>query len=230
LAYAEGERTFLIDSDLEEEPELLEQFVKEMETAQADVVFGVQARRKGYFFERLTGEIFFTVFNLLSTHPIPRNVITARIMSKRYVRSLVAHKESDPVIAGLWAITGYKQVPYTVNKGHKGKTTYDLGRKFAILVNSITSFSNKPLILIFYLGCLVSFLSFCAAFYLVFRRLMFGIMAEGYTSIIVSVWLMGGITVLSLGVVGLYVSKIFTETKNRPYTIVREYFARAKED
>jgi len=226
LAYAEGERTFLIDSDLEEEPELLEQFVKEMETAQADVVYGVQARRKGDWFERLSGDFFYFVFNLLSSYPVSGNLLTIRLMSDRYVKSLIEHKESEIFLAGLWAITGYKQIPFVVTKAHKGRSTYSLGRKLSILINSITSFSNQPLILIFYFGCIISFFSFGATLYLLARRLFFGVLLEGWTSIIVSVWLLGGLILMSLGIIGIYLSKVYMETKRRPYTIIRQLFHR----
>ena len=92
LEYARGELIFLVDSDLEEEPELLETFHAEFTASGADVVFGVQGKRKGNYFERVSGAVFFKVFNLLSTHPIPTNHMTARLMTRRYVAALLRHR------------------------------------------------------------------------------------------------------------------------------------------
>jgi putative glycosyltransferase len=226
LAHADGDRIFLLDSDLEEEPELLEQFNKEMDSTQADVVYGVQVRRKGDGLERLSGYFFYPIFNFLSNYPVPTNLLTVRLMSERYVKSLVEYKENEIFLAGLWAITGYKQIPLMVNKAHKGRTTYNVGRKVSILINSITSFSNKPLVIIFYFGSLISVISFFEIMNLLVRRLFFGIQLEGWTSLIVSIWLLGGLTIMSLGVIGVYISKIFMETKRRPYTTIRQIFER----
>lgn len=225
LAHARGELVFLIDSDLEEEPELLGEFYRILKETAADVVYGVQQRRKGGLFERLSGALFFKLFNLFSTHAIPSNLITARLMSHRYVTALVSHQEREVCISGLWAITGFKQVPTFVKKHYKGASSYNFRNKIYTLVNVVTSFSNKPLILIFYLGCLIIMLSSTAALYLIVRRLFFGVLLEGWASLIVSIWLLGGLTIFCLGVIGIYLSKIFIETKQRPYTIIRQIYA-----
>ncbi len=224
LAHGRGRLVFLIDCDLEEEPELLIRFYDEMKASSADVVYGVQQARKGSFIEKVTGSLFYSVFNLLSSYPVPRNVLVARLMSQRYVASLVEHKDREVFLLGLWAITGFKQVPVVVRKDSKGSSTYNFRRKVSILVNSITSFSNKPLVFIFYVGCVISVVSIIAALYLMVRRLFFGIFLEGWPSLIVSIWLLGGLTILSLGIIGIYLSKVFTETKQRPYTVIRHCY------
>jgi len=215
---------FLIDSDLEEEPELLERFHKELAATRAEVVFGVQEKRKGGFFERMSGAIFFGLFNMLSTHPIPRNLIIARLMTRKYVSALVLHQERETMIAGLLTLTGFRQVAVTVLKQHKGTSTYDLRRKFSHFVNAITSFSSKPLVFIFYLGCVIVVVSSIAALDLIVRKLFFGTLLQGWASLVVSIWLLGGVTIFCLGVIGIYLSKIFIEVKQRPYTIIREVY------
>lgn len=229
LAHAKGELVFLIDCDLEEEPELLGKFYDQFASADADVVYGVQQARKGGFFEQVTGNIFFRLFNLLSTYPVPANLITARLMSKRYVASLVEHKDREVFLAGLWAITGFKQVPLAVQKHRKGSSTYDLSQKVSVFVNSVTSFSTKPLVFIFYLGCTIVLLSSLAALFLIVRRVFFGVYLAGWPSLIVSVWLLGGLTIFCLGVIGIYLSKIYMETKQRPYTVIRHIYERTDE-
>lgn len=224
LTHARGELVFLLDSDLEEEPELLLEFYETFKATKADVVFGVQKRRKGDFFERISGGLYFKVFNLFSTHSIVPNHITARLMTGKYVSALTKHQEREFVMSGLWALTGFNQVPVFVTKHHTSPSAYNLRRKFSHLVNAITSFSNKPLIFIFYLGTLIMIVASIAALDLIIRRLFFGVMLEGWASLIVSIWLLGGITIFCLGVIGIYLAKIFTETKQRPYTIIKNVY------
>lgn len=225
LTYARGDLVFLIDSDLEEEPEVLEAFYQKLRETNADVVFGVQEKRKGRLLERVGGAIFYKIFNVLSTHSIPRNVITARLMSREYVRALTEHREREMMMAGLWTLTGFKQVPMPVRKLQRPGSTYTFRRRVAQLVNAITSFSSKPLEMIFYLGCAILFVSTTAALLLIIGRLFFGTLLLGWPSLIVSIWMLGGLTIFCLGVIGIYLSKIFIEVKQRPYTIVKDVYA-----
>jgi putative glycosyltransferase len=152
LSLARGGRVFLIDSDLEEPPELFEAFQRALVEQQADVVYGAQDARKGGMIERASGALFFRVFNALSDVPLTPNLTTVRLMTRRYVDALVQHREREMIIAGLWAITGFKQVAHPVRKGSRRASSYGFGRKVAHLVNSVTSFSDRPLVFIFYLG------------------------------------------------------------------------------
>jgi putative glycosyltransferase len=226
LAHARGGLVFLLDSDLEEDPELLGRFHGELRASGADVVFGVQNQRRGGLVERWSGSLFFTLFNLLTDHPLPRNLVTVRLMTRRYLDALLLHEERETVVAGLWAITGFKQVALGIDKHARAASTYNLRRKLVLLVDSVTSFSDRPLILIFYLGCLILLLSSLGATYLIIRRLFFGVLLGGWPSLIVSVWLLGGITIFCLGILGIYLSKVFIETKRRPSVVVRHVYER----
>jgi putative glycosyltransferase len=188
------------------------------------VVYGVQDRRKGGLVERVTGRLFYRLFDWLAPFPMPGNLSTARLMTRRYVRSLVAHRERETMIAGLWAITGYHQVPLAVQKQSHGGSTYDLRRKLAILLNAVTSFSDRPVVIVFCLGLAIALLAGLAAAGLVARWLLFGAPLAGWPSLVVSIWLLGGLTLLSIGVVGLYVARILVEAKRRPYAIVRQVY------
>ena len=221
LAESRGDLVFLIDSDLEEEPEILPVMLTQMEESGADVVYGVQSIRRGSAFERFSGFIFYTLFNLLSTHPIPRNLLTVRLMTRRYVDGLLLHRERETIIAGLWEATGFHQEPITVEKSARGGTNYNMRRKLAVLVDAVTSFSAKPLIVSFYLGIAIVSLSGAAAASLVVRVVLFGALLEGWASLIISIWLLGGMILFSLGMIGIYLSRIFMETKGRPNVIVR---------
>ncbi|MCB4756456.1 MAG: glycosyltransferase family 2 protein [Elusimicrobia bacterium] len=224
LSLVRGRKVFMIDSDLEEDPELLHPFNESLERGGADVVFGIQASRKGRLFERLSGWVFYKVFNFLSSIPIPSNVVTVRLMTKRYVDSLLRHHETELFLPGLWQLAGYRQLPLAIEKHDKGRTSYNLARKVRLMTNAITSFSDKPLILIFYTGLLISFCALIYIIRLVTRALFYGIPVPGYASIVVSFWFLGGLTIFFIGVLGIYISKIFLETKGRPYVLIRDVY------
>jgi len=229
LAHARSDLVFLIDSDLEEDPETLSAFAEALHESHADVVYGVQQKRRGGLVERWSGWLFFKIFNLLSEYAIPENVLTVRLMTRRYVSALLTHRERETTIAGLWAMTGFRQVALAVPKHVKSASTYNLGRKIALLVNAVTSFSDRPLVMIFYFGLTIGSLASVAAIYLVIRRLFFGVALPGWPSLIVSVWMLGGLHLIALGIIGIYLSRVFIETKQRPYTIVSHVYEHAPE-
>jgi putative glycosyltransferase len=230
LAHARGELVFLLDCDLEEEPEWLLRFHEMLRRTGADVIYGVQAERKGGLVERIAGDVFYTLLNGMLTDPIPRNVLTVRLMTRRYVRALVQHQDREICLAALWVITGFDQRPLEVIKGNRPGTSYSLRDRISALVNAVTSFSNRPLIYIFYTGAAVVTISFLAGLTLVIRAMTGGIGVAGYASLIVSIWFLGGLTLFSIGIVGVYLAKVFTETKNRPYTVIRAEYGTPEVD
>jgi putative glycosyltransferase len=230
LSYTSGDLIFLIDCDLEEEPELLQIFYSRLAEENCDVVFGVQKSRKGNFFEKWSGEVFYRFINYLSEIDMPRNIITARLMTRRYVNSLLEFREQEIFLAGIWYITGFNQIAVEVFKHSTSKTTYKLKNKVAIAINAITSFSNKPLLLIFNLGMTITVISFFYILYLVVRKVLYAQSLIGWTSLLVSVWFIGGLIISFIGIIGIYISKIFIETKNRPYTIVRSKYGINSDD
>ena len=229
LAHARGEWIFLIDCDLEEDPGLLSEFYNSLQKEDADVVFGVQGARKGGFFEQVSGHIFYKLFNLLSTDPIPENQVTVRLMSRRYLAALLEHRERELMLAGVLAATGFRQIPVTVDKKSKGSTAYSLASKVSLFVNAVTSFSSKPLVLVFYLGAAIVTAASIAAVWLIVRRLFFRELLAGWPSLIVSIWLLGGLTIFCVGLIGIYLSKVFMETKQRPLTVITQVHERATE-
>jgi putative glycosyltransferase len=229
LAHAKGERVFLIDSDLEEEPEWLDAFAKQMRLDESDVVYGVQAKRKGGLFESWTGWIFYRIFRLLTGIAQPVNIVTARLMTRRYVKALVAHQERELNIGGLWVTTGFRQSQRTVHKHASSPTTYTFTRKFSHLVNAVTSFSSLPLVFTFYAGLLISLTAVFFIVYLVFRFFFIAMPPDGYTSIIASVWFFSGLIIFFIGLQGIYISKMFSEVKQRPYTIIRNVYSSMQE-
>ena len=172
----------------------------------------------------LVGGLFYRFFNFLSDVNMPPNLLMARLMTRGYVDALLLHKEYELDLGGLWSITGFNQVPFTVRKHSKGKTTYSPRKRFALAVRSITAFSNKPLILIAAIGTGILFLAFLYFVYILWVYFRVGQPPDGFTTLVLSVWFLGGLMMFSLGVVAIYISIIFTETKRRPYTIVRQIY------
>lgn len=226
LSFAKGSHVFLIDSDLEEKPDLLLPFWEEMSNKKCDVAYGVQGSRRGGFFERWSGEIFYRIFNFLSGMSLTENIITARLMTRRYIDALLKHEEREIFIDGLWELTGFLQMPVTVIKRSTSKTTYTFKKKMSLAVNSITSFSNAPLVAIFYIGASIFLISLFYVFYVVCGWIFFESPVSGWTSLIASIWIIGGMVISFLGVIGIYLSKVFSETKQRPNTIVRQIYER----
>jgi putative glycosyltransferase len=220
LDHARGELCFLIDSDLEEDPALLGRFFETMQSSDCDVVFGYEESRKGTTLKSKGGAIAWHLINWLLSIDVPRNHCTVRLMRREYVDALLLHRESNTVIGGLWVITGFRQIGTAISKQHRRETSYSFLLRFASLLNAITSFSIVPLNLMVAFGMMVSLISFAFGIFVVLEKLVHN-SAAGWASLIVSIWFMGGIIVFCLGVIGIYISKIFIETKNRPYSVVR---------
>lgn len=229
LAHAQGDLVYLIDSDLEEEPEWLISFAEQMAREKCDVVYGVQARRKGKLFERWSGQWFYRLFGLLTGLALPENIVTARLMSRRYVVALTAHEEREVFMAGLWHITGFDQRPQTVKKHNTSESTYTLRRKISLLANAVTSFSNAPLIAIFYVGIGIFAIAAGYTAWLSINWIFISKPMSGWTSVMASIWLLGGLVISFIGLVGIYLSKIFSEIKQRPYTIIRQVYGKRTE-
>jgi putative glycosyltransferase len=145
-----------------------------------------------------------------------------RRMSRRYVDALLAHEETEVFLGGLLQSTGFRQRALTVQKRSRAGSTYTLRRKLSLLVHAVTSFSAVPVMSIFYLGMLVFVASLFMAAYLVVRKLFWGdVTLVGWTSLMLSTWFLSGLLMMSMGVLGLYLSRIFMEVKRRPRAIVR---------
>jgi putative glycosyltransferase len=224
LAYAQGDLVMLIDVDLEEPPEILTTFNEALQNSDADVVYGVQAQREGSAFRRMSGRIYYSLYNWLSQYPVPHDALIARLMTKRYVKRLLEHKEQLFSIDGLMEITGFKQIPVAIEKHYKGSTTYSLRKRIGLAISGITSLSNKPLIYIAYLGLIMTIPSGLLILYLLIQYLLGITDVSGWTSVIVSLWFLGGLIIFLMGIIAVYLSVIFVEIKARPYTVVRDVY------
>jgi putative glycosyltransferase len=224
LEMASGDLVFLIEADLEESPEWVVDFYHGLKDHDdVDVVFGLQKRRKGGRVERISGSLFYKIFNLFSDVKIPENHITARLMKRSYVLSLIQYRERSLFIGGVYELAGSRQMPMVVTKLSQSPTTYSPFRKLNLLVNAITSFSTFPLWLIFWLGFSISLFSFSMILYVI-AKWYFVSIQPGWTSLIASIWAVGGLIMLSLGVIGIYTKKIIEEANNRPFTTIRNIY------
>jgi putative glycosyltransferase len=225
LMYARGDFCLLIDSDLEEDPGLLPVLWAKMKETGMDVIYGFQPTREGNWIRRWTGDLAFRILQLMIPYEVPRNHLTLRLMCRNYVDSLLLHKEQCAVIGGLWIITGYRQLGVPVSKTHKGTTSYSFGRRWNLLIDAVTSFSELPLVGVFYVGMAMSLVTAVLGSWVLLRWAIGGVGVPGWVSVMLSVWFLGGLSILFIGIIGIYLSKVFIETKHRPYSIVRAVHA-----
>lgn len=225
LSHASGDYVFLIDADLEEEPELLGDFWNKLTSNnKLDVVYGVQQKRKGAWFERWSGDFFYKTVNFLSENKITKNFLTVRLMRSNFVNNLVSFRENELNFSTLITLNGFESQSVIIKKLSHSETSYTFSKKLSIFVNTITSSTARPLWLIFYSGLLITSFSVLFIFKLLFDKIFYNISVDGWTSLILSVWFFGGIIIFFLGILGIYLSKIFIETKHRPYTIIKKVY------
>ena len=225
LSCAKGEFVFLIDSDLEEAPELLGNFWEELQKEDdLDVVYGVQERRKGGWFEKISGFLFYDFFNFFSDIKIEKNVSVVRLMKRNYILNLLEHKERELIFVGLCVLTGYNQKSISFLKGYRGETNYNLSLKIGMAIDMITSFGAKPLKIVFFTGIIITFISMLYVVYLFVNKIINNYIYDGWTTLMISIWLIAGLIMSSLGILGIYLSKVFLEVKGRPRSIIKRIY------
>ncbi|WP_273544264.1 glycosyltransferase family 2 protein [Luteimonas saliphila] len=225
LSYARGELVFIIDCDLEVSPGVLPRFIETMMSTSADVVYGVQPTRKGGPLERLGGDLFWKIFNRLSDTHVPANVLTERLMTRDYVRSLLRLGDRNIFLAGMMYWTGFHQVGISVEKTRRnGASTYSLRRRISLLVEAITSFSTVPLKLVLGIGLTLTFCTMAFALTILVRKILFpSSVLAGFTTLSLLVIGTSGVIITLMGILGLYISRIFVQTQGRPAFIVRNF-------
>jgi putative glycosyltransferase len=230
IAEAKGDYVFLIDVDLEEPPELLSEFWEKLNTEpDADVVYGVQKSRKGGLFERVSGRMFYKAMGWLSEFEYPADAFTARLMSRRYVDALQKFDDREYDLWINFALTGFNQIALPADKGDKGSSQYTFSRKLKHAIESITASSAIPLYMIFVLGWIIFGIA-CSYFaFLVVNKIFFDV-PPGWSALAASIWGLGGIIMISVGIVGIYLAKIFVETKKRPDSIIRKIYSTKESD
>jgi putative glycosyltransferase len=226
LQHARGNLVFLIDIDLEEQPEWLLDFWADLHETGADMVYGVQTLRSGSIGKRYTGSLFYRFFNLAAETRIPTNGCTIRLMKRRYVEAVTQFMEAHLFMMGLFSWAGFEQRPRYVTKIRRpSESSYTPLRLIRLSVDAVTSFSSFPLTVVFVAGVGITLLSLAYACGLMIVKLLHpDLILSGFTSIMVSLWFIGGTVISVLGLIGMYVGKIFIETKRRPQYFVRNIY------
>jgi putative glycosyltransferase len=227
LMEAQGERVFLIDNDLETPPSILLTFYECLESnAHVDVVYGYQEERKGGFIERVFGGVFWTILNKLSDTNVPHNILTERLMTRRYLDALLSMGDANLFLGGMFHWIGFSQMGIPVKKSlREGKSTYSKRKRIELMVQAITSFSSKPLEWLFFVGVFISMSSLLFIVYLVIQKMIYQDQVSlGWTSIIAVNILILGIISTFLGIIGLYVAKIFKQVQTRPNAVIRKIY------
>jgi len=225
LDHTDGDLIFFVDCDLEEAPEHIVDFYEQLTAMpDADVIYGVQQEREGTWFRRFFGSIFYRLYNSLTAYTIPENLTTMRLMRRPYVDALRAHREKVFVIAALWTLTGFQQIAYPIRKSYKGTTSYNLSRKMAQIIYGTISVSARPLIGIAALGLFITVLTMITGMIYLTMSLLGMIGVVGWVTIVLSILLLGGMNLFATGIVAIYLSVIFQEVKERPYTIVKTVY------
>lgn len=219
-----------LDADLQDDVEVIEKFVEEYYLG-SDIVYGVRSSRKtDTFFKRTTALGFYKVMNSLGVNVV-YNHADYRLMSKRALEGLAEFKEVNLFLRGIVPLIGYKNsiVEYERHERFAGESKYPLKKMFAFAVDGITSFSIKPIRIISALGFGIFFISVIALIYSLVVKLL-GKTQAGWTSLVISIWMIGGIQLLSLGVIGEYIGKIYNETKARPRYIIKDKLISNKDE
>jgi putative glycosyltransferase len=223
LQQASGERVFFVDSDLEEAPELLVEFTSIMDGSSADVVFGIHDHSSGSFSRKISSKLFWLLFNWASDSATPLNICNVRLMKRGYVSALLSLPETNAFLGGMFYWVGYKQIGITIKRtSRESASSYSTLARVVLAVRSIVSFSTAPLKGMFLLGMTISLFSTLLAAYFVILRIIDPNIQLGFTSLIISIWFLSGVIIACLGVIGIYMAYIYTETKRRPRVIVKD--------
>lgn len=224
IEHAKGNVVITMDADMQHPPEIIESLYKKylegydvVNTRREDTV-------NANAFKNITSAWFYKLINKLSDIHIEAGSADFRLMNRKTVNAFLELKEKDRFIRGLISWMGFKQttVTYSANERFSGKTKYSFTKMLRFATDGITSFSAKPLRISFYAGVIVSLLGLLYSIYAIMQYYR-GNAVPGWTSILVSVLIIGGIQLISIGIVGEYIARIFNEAKKRPLYMVKEY-------
>ena len=208
--------TVSIDADLQDDVTVIEEMIDKFHDGN-DIVYGVRNDRSSdSFFKRMTAQGFYKMMAVMGVKTV-YNHADFRLMSKRAVEQFSKYKETNLYLRGMMPLIGYKtdSVYYERKERVAGESKYPLKKMLALAFNGISSFSIKPISLITTAGAVIIFLCILAAIYALFSYCT-GHVVEGWTSLILSIWFLGGVQLLSIGLIGQYIGKIYIEVKQRP--------------
>ncbi|MFN8173126.1 MAG: glycosyltransferase family 2 protein [Candidatus Nanopelagicales bacterium] len=222
---ATGDAVVILDSDLQDPPALIAEMVQSWQ-AGADVVYAVRRERKGEtWFKRSTAALYYRLLRWMSDTDIPADTGDFRLITREVVEALRSMPERDRYMRGMVAWVGFTQVPVFFDRSerHAGRTKYSLGRMVRLATAGVVGFSDKPLYVAIGLGFLVMALAVLGLLYVVLSILFdWGDLVRGWASVVISVMFFSAVQLIFLGVIGIYVSRVFVESKARPLYIVRK--------
>ena len=224
LDAARGKGVVPLDVDLQDTPEALPKIVAKCRDVN-DVVYGVRDNRETDSLpKRLTADLYYRAHNWLSSDKIPEHAGDFRLLDRRVVEVIRRMPERNRFMKGLFAWAGFRQAAVSYHREERkvGRTKYNYWKLWTLAIDGITSASTVPLRIWSYLGAFVALGALGYAIFIVIRTLTSGIEVPGYASMMVAVLFLGGLQLLSLGVLGEYVGRILTETKGRPLYVIRE--------
>lgn len=226
LDHARGDAVILIDSDLQDPPEVIAQMVHEWRNG-ADVVYGVRTARRGESaLKVLSARVFYRLLARLSETPLVVNAGDFRLLDRKVVLALRAMREENRYLRGMVSWLGFRQVPvhYVREARCTGVSAYSLRKMFRLAIDGVTGFSERPLRLAFQLGGLVTLGSLAYLGWVVGTKLVHpSSQIPGYASIMCVLLFLGGVQLISVGLLGEYVGRIYREIKHRPLYVVREH-------
>lgn len=230
IKHCSGDVAIIIDADLQDPPQLIPEMIKIHLEQGANVVYGVRKERKGEsFFKKFTAKMFYRLLNLLSDVKFPLDTGDFRLIDKRVIEEFKKLKERDKYIRGLISWMGFKQVPiyYDRNPRFAGETKYPLRKMIKFALTGIFYFSDKPLKMVTTLGFLTTIIGLGLILYVIIQKLVNpSQVISGWASTMITIIFLGGIQLITLGVIGKYIGNIFDEVKERPEYIVEEIINR----
>lgn len=224
LDHAVGRAVVPMDVDLQDPPEVLGAMIAKWR-AGSEIVYGVRDNRESDSLpKRVTAEFYYRAHNWLSQDKIPEHAGDFRLLDRKVVDVIRKMPERTRFMKGLFAWVGFRQtsVTYTRVARQVGRTKFNYWKLWTFAIDGITSASTVPLRIWSYLGGVVALLGLLYAGFIILRTLVYGISTPGYASLMVAVLFMGGLQLMSLGILGEYVGRIMTEIKGRPIYVVRE--------
>jgi glycosyltransferase involved in cell wall biosynthesis len=222
LDHAKGDVVIPMDVDLQDPPELIPEFLKHWRDGYL-VVYGARAdRRSDSFSKRLTAAGFYKIFNRISNMPIPFDAGDFRLLDRRVVEEIKKLKETNRFLKGIMAWPGFKTigVPYSRPERAHGKSRFNYWKLWNFALDGLTSFTTLPLRMWTYIGWGLALFSMIFAIWIVLRTLIHGVDVPGYASLMVVVLFLGGMQLMSLGIIGEYVGRLYMETKQRPIYVI----------
>jgi polyisoprenyl-phosphate glycosyltransferase len=225
LDHATGDAVIVIDADLQDPPELIPELIEHWQN-DYDIVYARRISREGEtLLKKATAHAFYRVIQRMTRVHIPQDTGDFRLLSRRAVEAVKQLREQHRFMKGLFAWIGYpqKEVEYRRDPRFAGETKWNYWRLWNFALEGITSFSIAPLKVATYLGILVAMAAFAYAGYMLFDTLLYGNPVKGYPSLIVIILFLGGVQLVTLGIIGEYLGRIFNEAKNRPLYFVNHY-------